>query len=265
MSNDGKRPPVWKMIREATQALGGTTTNVAVRDWILERNPSKNKGSIQCDIIKCTVNHNSRIHYPGNHKPRRCTGSYDFLYQPERGKLEWYDPARHGQWEIAERDDGSLIVREADELGGTVEAVAPVVSEKPTGHTFAAETHLRDYLVQHLNDIEEGLELYVDDNGVDGVEFITNIGRIDILAVDRESRFVVIELKVAHGPDAVCGQLMRYLGWVKRHLAKNQPVRGIIIAQRISDRLRYALADVQNVQLKEYELSLKLRNAEPLE
>ena len=31
-----------------------------------------------------------------------------------------------------------------------------------------------------------------------------------------------------------------------------KPVRGMIIAQIISDKIRYALADVENVQLKEY-------------
>lgn len=58
---------------------------------------------------------------------------------------------------------------------------------------------------------------------------------------------------------------MRYVSWVKRHLASAKPVRGIIVAQRISDRIRYAMADISNVQLKEYELSLVLRDAKPLE
>jgi RecB family endonuclease NucS len=129
---------------------------------------------------------------------------------------------------------------------------------------LTAESHLRDYLVQHLGDIEAGLDLFVDDNGVDGVEYSTPIGRIDILAMDSTGGYVVIELKLAHGPDAVCGQLMRYMGWVKRHLADGSTVRGIIVAQRISDRIRYAMADVPNVQLKEYELSLILRDAESL-
>ena len=53
---------------------------------------------------------------------------------------------------------------------------------------------LRDYLVQHLEDVEPGLDLYTDEHGIDGIEFSTPFGRIDILATDREDRFVVIEL-----------------------------------------------------------------------
>lgn len=63
----------------------------------------------------------------------------------------------------------------------------------------------------------------------------TGVGRIDILAKDRSGALVVIELKVALGPDAVCGQILRYMGWVKRHIADGRGVRGIIIAGRISD------------------------------
>jgi hypothetical protein len=96
------------------------------------------------------------------------------------------------------------------------------------------------------------------------VEYITPIGQIDILAVDCESRLVVLELKVEQGPDAACGQLMRYMGWVRRHVAAGKPVRGMIIARRISDRIRYAVSDLPNVQLKEYELALTILDAEPL-
>lgn len=56
---------------------------------------------------------------------------------------------------------------------------------------FACSRH-RDYLAQHLADIEAGLDLYVDDNGVDGIEFVTPIGRIDILGTDKTGGFVVI-------------------------------------------------------------------------
>ena len=35
--------------------------------------------------------------------------------------------------------------------------------QPPHGHAFAAEDHLREYLVQHLDVIEEGLQLFVDD------------------------------------------------------------------------------------------------------
>lgn len=245
------KPYVWQMIREATEALGGDTTNAAVRDWIEEHYPGTNRSTIGCQIIVCTVNHDSRIHYTENMKPRLAEGKYDFLFRPERGKLVNYDPRIHGQWEIAETDEGKLIVREV----GTEERP----ETEGEGECFAAEDHLRDFLVKHLEVIEPGLQLYADDDGADGVEYQTDVGRIDILAVDAQGCMVVIELKVSRGPDSVVGQLMRYKGWLKRHRANSASIRGVIIARHISDRIRYAVADTPDITLKEYDLKLELR------
>jgi hypothetical protein len=255
------KPYVWQMVREAVKALGGSTTNKAVRDWILAKYPGTNPTTIGCQIIVCTVNHASRIHYPENKKPRLANTQYDFLFRPEKGRLDWYYPTKHGQWAIVERDDGTLGVALADD---GPEAGTGDDPSDTGGHAFAAEAHLRDYLAQHLSDIESGLQLYVEEEGIDGIEYVTDIGRIDILAVDKDGQFVVIELKVGRGPDAVCGQLMRYVGWVKIHLAHGKPVRGIIIAQTISKKIQYALLDVPNVELREYELALALHLVPPL-
>ena len=69
MRSDG-RPTVRELVKKAVEALEGDTTNVAIGDWILQQYPGTNKSTIQCDIIPCTVNHASRIHYAYNRKPR---------------------------------------------------------------------------------------------------------------------------------------------------------------------------------------------------
>ncbi|NQT82050.1 DUF91 domain-containing protein [bacterium] len=247
---DNDKPPVWKMIREAVEALGGKTANVAVRHWVLQRYPGTNPATIQCQIVSCTVNHPSRIHYPQNKKPRMSNTHYDFLFRTDRGHLELYNASKHGQWEIFQREDG----RPGVGLLGQEEELA----EAETGAAFAAEAHLRDYLAQHLDQVEPGLQLFVDEDGNDGVEYRTAVGRIDILAVDGNGGFVVIELKVSHGPDSAAGQVLRYKNWVKKHLAEDVPVRGIVIAQHISDKLLYAIASDADVSAKEYELSLTI-------
>ncbi len=257
LSSGGEHKPyVWQMIRQAIEVLGPETTNGAMREWILERWPNTKQNTISCQIIVCTVNHASRIHYPENHKPRRAQSDYDFLYRPERGKLEFYDPTRHGLWEIFLREDGRPAIRQVNEE----EVPVPEAVDLPSDGAFAAEDHLRDFLArpQNLEAIEPELSLFVDDDGNDGVEYVTPVGRIDILAEDGNGGLVVIELKVGRGPDSVVGQILRYKGWVKRHLADGRPVRGIIIAQHISDRVRYAVAEVEGIELKEYSLSINV-------
>ena len=73
--------------------------------------------------------------------------------------------------------------------------------------------------------------MYVDAEGADGQQFDTDIGPIDILAVEPKSNsFVVIELKKGRPSDQVIGQILRYMGWVKKNLCKDgQAVKGLII------------------------------------
>ena len=130
---------------------------------------------------------------------------------------------------------------------------------------FTLEYQLRDFLAQNLDVIlVEGkkLSLYVDAADRDGVEYPTDVGPIDILAVDETGAFVVFELKRARSPDRAIGQLLRYMGWVKHTIGKGQQVRGVILAKTISQNLRYAATVVQDVSLFEYEVRFTLNAIE---
>lgn len=60
------RPPVWQMIKEAIEALGGKATYGEIRDYIKAKFGDVNKSTITCQTIICSVNHPSRVHYPEN-------------------------------------------------------------------------------------------------------------------------------------------------------------------------------------------------------
>ena len=92
-----------------------------------------------------------------------------------------------------------------------------------------------------------------------GVEFITPLGRIDLLAVDTAGGFVVVELKVSRGSDVVFGQVARYMAWVEKHLAKGNRVRGFIVANNITENLRYAASRDSAVRLMEYEIEFRVK------
>jgi hypothetical protein len=81
--------------------------------------------------------------------------------------------------------------------------------------------------------------------------------RIDILANDKESNFVVIELKVSRGYEKVVGQTLYYQSMIKTHF-NQQKVRAIIIAREITPELKAATQFLPDFELFEYQLSLTL-------
>jgi endonuclease len=169
-------------------------------------------------------------------------------------------------WSVQATDgEVRLVVPGVANLESTVSAVlGDEESEEDVQSevTFGLEYQLRDFLAQNLGAIPvEGrqLRLFVDSAGRDGIEFQTDVGRIDILAVDDTGAFIVFELKRARSPDRAIGQLSRYMGWVKHTIGRDQKVRGVIVAKTISESLRYAISVIPDVSLFEYEVSFHLK------
>jgi Endonuclease NucS len=142
-----------------------------------------------------------------------------------------------------------FLAGRGDEVDGELED--EIIDEE---QQFAAESDLRDFLAKNPGCIEPGLRLYHAEDQA-GVEYAIEGGRIDILALDREGRFVVIELKVGRGRNKTVGQLLYYMGWVDKHLSKT-PCRGMIIAKEISDDLVLAVQRANGVSLHRYKLSV---------
>ncbi len=148
-----------------------------------------------------------------------------------------------------------LKQRYEDFLKTDSEAALEEVAEDG-GREFAAEDDLRDFLAKNPGCIEPGLRLYEAD-GRKGIEFRIDDGRIDILALDKNGKPVVIELKVGRGRNKTLGQLLYYMGWVDKHLGHG-PCRGIIIAKEITDDLVVAVHRVPGVSLLRYSLSVSV-------
>jgi hypothetical protein len=135
---------------------------------------------------------------------------------------------------------------------------------------FAIERHLHDYLFDNWTQLELSAdwELFVRDGEPDaGYEFPTPVGRIDLLAKHkREARWLVIELKRDKSSDAVVGQILRYIGWIKAHLAQDgETVEGLVIAARGDDKLHYALSAAPSVSFKSYEVEFRLNDGPSFE
>lgn len=208
--------------------------------WFNNKYPKIKDNTISAHIIKFSVNNKNRVHYHAH-----VDGRDDILFRINEHTYRKYNST----------SDSEPIYK-----FDSTERPVPEKEDEDTVYntTFAYEEDLKNYLAKNMEIIESGLKLYEED-GINGLEYEVNGRFIDILAVDKNNNFVVIELKVSKSYDRVIGQLLRYKNWIQKEMAnKGQIVRGIIIANELSDDLKIACMGLPNIKLFEYELSVKL-------
>ena len=231
--------PVRLLFYDIVEDLGVSKGEVITRDqvyaWFNENYPKVKDGTVAAHLLKMSVNAPSRIHY-------KATPDDDLLYQIDSQRFRRYEPA----------NDPTPLYEEQEEM-----EEAP--GDPEGAREFAYQQDLQNFLSKNLSLIEPGLPLY-EEEGITGVEFPVGNRRIDILALDAEENYVVVELKVSRGYDRVVGQLLRYVAWIRQNQAEpGQRVRGVIVAREISDDLLLACSELDNVSLYEYELSVSLQ------
>jgi len=121
--------------------------------------------------------------------------------------------------------------------------------------TFGLERDLQLALRLNIQQLEEGLVII--DNGK---EYVTEAGRIDILARDAENAIVVIELKAGTAAPAAFTQLLAYMGAISKQ--KGGKVRGILVAGNFHPRVVFAARAVPNVELRRYRCKFMFESVE---
>ena len=226
-----------EMIREAIKELGNAKPRT-IMDFINRKYPEVEvkKDSFRADIIGCSVNHTSSHHYPGMPK---------FLfYEREKGMYQLYNPEKHGKWIVSKK--GAYMVGQP---------INNIESEEISSEAaISLERDLEEYIIRNLGQIDEGLKLYSKE-GISGRQFNTNIGKVDILSVDKNNNFVVIELKAGTANYSVIGQVLGYIHEVRQNIASGKEVKGIIIADDFEKKLMAAVFEIPHVSLKKYRVN----------
>lgn len=121
--------------------------------------------------------------------------------------------------------------------------------------TFGLERDLQLALRSNIQQLED--ELVIIDNGK---EYITDAGRVDILARDAKDTIVVIELKAGMAAPEALTQLLAYMGTVSKQEGKE--VRGILVAGDFHPRVVYAVRAVPNAKLRRYRFKFTFESVE---
>lgn len=229
-------------VKETNITKGQIFSKSEVRNWFNRNYPKIKEGTVSAHLLRMSVNSPSRIHY--NARP-----DDDLFFQIDSSTFRLYNVDNDPHPIYTQKQSLEVIEEDIEQ-----ELIAHHASPE-----FAYERDLQNYLAKNLSLIEPNLRLFEDD-GINGVEFPVGGRYIDLLAVDDQGHYVVIELKVSKGYDRVVGQLLRYMAWIKQHHAEDgQKVRGIIVSRTISNDLLLACSNLQNIELFEYELSVALR------
>ncbi|MDC0863929.1 endonuclease NucS [Candidatus Pelagibacter sp.] len=126
--------------------------------------------------------------------------------------------------------------------------------------SFLLEKHLEDYIIKNWKNIElnQNYDIHKENNKL-CTQYQTGSGPLDILAISKDkNEFLVIELKKGRASDIVLGQIQRYMGFIKKNLAENKSVKGLIIALEDDKNLKDALSVAPNIKFMKYEVSFKL-------
>lgn len=114
-----KQPPMWQMVKEATENLNGRFSYSDIIKYINSKWAGQKISAIYPQIYAITVNLHSRIHYLTNPEPRltNSNSDLDLLFNTGKGKgeVEKYNPDKHGIWEIYYDEDNRLSVRQFSE------------------------------------------------------------------------------------------------------------------------------------------------------
>ncbi len=233
------RDLMYDMVKDLGVKSGDLIERKTIVDWFKKNYPKIKTGTVTAHIIMMTTNAPSRLHH---------TRQANLFFQVDSSHFELYDAARHPK---------PITKEDSDE--DDTESVESIGAQPSTDAQFAYERDLQNFFARNLSLIEPGLEIYSEDDA-HGLEFPVGGRFIDILAIDRNKNFVVVELKVSRGYDRVVGQILRYISWVRENLADTeQQVRGIIIARKVSPDLLLACKEIEHVDLQEYELSVELK------
>ncbi len=233
------------MVKDLSVQKGDVLERDKINSWFKNKYPLIKPATISAHFLKLSINAPSRIHYSVD-----PNGKDDLLFQIDSKKYRLYDKSS---------DPDPIYLEQKEDEKGNTEHEKP---EDENGNEFAYEKDLQNFLAKNLSLIEQGLTLYMEEE-ISGIEFPVGSRFIDILAIDSNKDYVVIELKVSRGYDRVVGQILRYMAWIrKNHAEENQKVRGIIIAREISDDLLLACSETQSIELYEYNLSVSLNKIE---
>ncbi len=126
-----------------------------------------------------------------------------------------------------------------------------------SSNNFSYEKDLKKSMVSQISELFPEYKIYGENN--EGVEYIIEGKKIDILLEKNDGNLYAIELKSGTANYKVFGQLSMYLGLLMDRFPEKE-IRGCIVAGQIDHTLKSATRTTELITLKTYKMKLELQN-----
>ena len=130
-------------------------------------------------------------------------------------------------------------------------------SDEPLKRVYRSENELQNYLYKNWTETQFSKKWsLVKSTAPQGKYSTGEMGEMDFLAQTNDlNQWLIIELKQDQTSDVVVGQILRYMGWIKKNKAKeNDKIHGLIICGDINRELKSALVCVPFIEAYIYRI-----------
>lgn len=124
-------------------------------------------------------------------------------------------------------------------------------------NNFSYEKNLKTSMVTQIHELFPEYKIYGENN--EGVEYLIEGKKIDILLEKNDGSLFAIELKSGTANYKVFGQLSMYLGLLIDRFPERK-ISGCIVAAEIDNTLKSATKITELITLKTYKMKLELQN-----
>jgi restriction system protein len=150
----------------------------------------------------------------------------------------------------------------ADEIEPLLSKNTVISNDIESLESFGLESQLEEFIVENWDRLSLGknYEIVKEDGEIIGQQYVTPVGRIDILAKNKNGKeWLVIELKKGKSSDHIIGQTLRYIAWIKENEAGvDEKVKGLIITKDQDEKLKYSLKATSDIESMTYSVDFQL-------
>ena len=135
----------------------------------------------------------------------------------------------------------------------TMESAKESLPDSPIHQNSQSNGTLEDKVLENLDEVERGLRPYMHE-GRAAKGIVTDFGKIDVLAIDKNDNFVAVKVKMGLAQQNELCSTLASIGWLKKSMKIQSLVRVIMVAESFDEKTVFSAKALPNLELMRYEI-----------